>query len=325
MLEDRCIDGGLYLPRTIPTLSREWILSLGKQSLNTCIAGLCNLFSGNPLSEWDLDFSVGRRPVRYRVIDRKAVMLECWHNPEGTLSYLTRYLADRVSAGSEPGFWLRVVSKMAVLGAGVCGLLEQSSIDWEHPADIAAVSGDFSAVLGGWYLRQMGFPVGKILCCCNENNALWELIHLGQLRTDGVHVKTDTPDTDILIPAGLEQLLFHAGGVKAVAEFSRCVQEGGVYTPEEGILKRLRSDVFVSVISESRMRFTIAGVMQTGSFPLSPYDALTFAGVQDYRAKSGENNVTLLLSEKSPRWDGETIAAALGISMETLESYYRKM
>lgn len=319
MLENRCIDGGMYLPETIPELSRDAIGAMGNLRLNTRIAGLCNLFMDSPISEWDLDFSVGRRSVRFRAIDRKTVLLECWHNPEGTLSYLTRYLADLTAAGREPGYWLSVLSKITVLGAGISGLLAEKTIDWGSPVDIAAASGDFSAVLAGWYLRQMGFPIGRILCCCNENNALWELVHLGQLRTDGVCVQTETPDSDILIPAGLEHLIFYFGGIGAVANFSKSLQEGCVYIPEEEILRLLRENLFVSVVSGSRMRFTIAGVMQTCGYPMSPYGALSYAGVQDYRTKSNENHYTVILCEKSPVLDRETVAAALGISAEALE------
>lgn len=325
MLNDRCVDGGIFFPRDIPELSRDSIISMGKLRTNACIAGLYNLLSDSAITEWDLDFSVGRQPVRFRSLDRKTMLLEGWHNPEGRLSYLTKFLADRISPDSRPGFWLRVAADISVLGTGICSLLAQGAIDWAHPVDISVISGDFSAPLSGWYLQSMGFPVGKIICCCNENQAVWELIHLGQLRTEGVCTRTGTPEADILIPAGLEVMIAHYGSAQDIADFSQCLLDGGTYIPSEQIVNQLRNHLFVSVVSESRMRFTIAGIMQRCFFPISPYGALCYAGAQDYRTKRVENNLTMVFSEKSPKLDRDMVSSALGISSEALEKILNRM
>ena len=194
----------------------------------------------------------------------------------------------------------------------------------QEETDLAVLSGDFSGVLAGVYLKQMGFPVGKIICCCNENNSPWELVHLGTLRTDGVTVTTKTPEADVWLPLGLEGVLCLLGGSAAAVEYARCAYMGSDYVPGEDLLKALRRLLYVSVVSDSRMLFTISGVLQTSDRLLSPYEALTYAGIQDYRAKGGENRLCLMLSEKSPALDDLVCAQALGKKPEEVRAILRR-
>ena len=165
------------MPETVPRLSGEEIRNLGKLPENGSFVRLLDMYLDLGITAWDLDFSVGRRWVRARELDRRTVLVQCWHNPEGELSYILRFLSERL--GCSCGFWAKTCVKLAVMGM-LLSRMEQEE------TDLAVLSGDFSGVLAGMYLKQMGFPVGKIICCCNENNSPWELVHLGQLRTDGV-------------------------------------------------------------------------------------------------------------------------------------------
>ena len=60
--------------------------------------------------------------------------------------------------------------------------------------DISVVCGNFDLPMSAWYARAWGLPIGNIICCCNENGNLWNLIHHGQFRQDPVSVRTGTPE-----------------------------------------------------------------------------------------------------------------------------------
>ena len=176
-------------------------------------------------------------------------------------------------------------------------------------------------MLAGVYLKQMGFPVGKIICCCNENNSPWELVHLGQLRTDGVCEKTRTPLADVVLPMGMEHLLYCMGGPKPAVEYAKVSYMGLAYEPEQSLLRQMQRALFVGVTSESRLSLTLTGVLKNYDCLLSPYTAILYAGVQDYRSKAGENRRALLLSERSPEPDGDTISMLLDVPGATVREY----
>ena len=250
------------------------------------------------------------------------ILVECWHNPEEELGYFLRFLSERM--GENWAFWAETAAKISVLGAALAKAAADGTLKMDEKADIACVSRDFSGVLAGLYLKRMGFPVGTVVCCCNENNSVWELIHLGTLRTDGVCIPTRTRLADTVLPEGLEHFLWPLGGERSAVDYAKAAYMGLSYTPSEELLKVLQREVYVSVVSDNRMAFAAAGVLQTTGCLVSPYDALCYAGVQDYRAKSGQNRMCLVLSQRDPALDATVLADALGIPGKQIEAYLRR-
>ena len=191
----------------------------------------------------------------------------------------------------------------------------------ESPVDIAVVAGDFSAPISLWYARKWGLPVGNIVCCCNENGNLWDFICHGQLRTDLIAKKTLTPDADVAVPASLERLICAAGGAGEVERYLNAVRSGSSYYMDDRTLHALRKGIYVTVNGERRILSTIPAVYATHKYLLSPYAALSYAGLQDYRSRSGENRVAMILCEKSPACDIETVSSAMGKPEDEIRKY----
>ena len=95
---------------------------------------------------------------------------------------------------------------------------------------------------------------------------------------------------------------------------------GRHYVPSEEDYERLKEGFFVAVSSISRIDHVIRNVSSTVQYILSPYDALAYGALLDYRSKSGQGSTCLLLSERSPVCDDRTVAYALGISVQELEN-----
>ena len=106
------------------------------------------------------------------------------------------------------GDWITVGIRMGVL-FGIFGeLIRAGEAGPGKKVDVAVCAGDFSPVMSVWYAREMGLPIENIICCCNENDTLWNFICLGQLRTDRVAVSTLVPEGDVAVPVGLERLIY---------------------------------------------------------------------------------------------------------------------
>lgn len=321
--ENRGPDGGLYVPFRAPGFTREEILSLGGKSFNQCVADVLNRLFNTRLTAWDVEFAAGRCPVRLSNLPQKTILAECRHNPEGTFFATVRALTDALRGG-KPGTddgWGKVAVGIAVL-FGIFGELIRDGIaDFENIVDISLVSGDFDLPMSAWYARKWGLPIGSIVCCCNENGNLWEFLHHGQLRTDAVSVKTDTPDADVTVPAGLERLIFACGGIREVDHYLEVCRRGGVYCPSDVLLSRLREGMEVSVVGARRTETTVSTLFHACGCVLSPYSALAWAGVQDFRTMTGVSRHALVLEEKSPALDSEAVAGALGVSADALNRY----
>lgn len=316
LTQNRDADGGLYVPLHFPKLSDQLRRQLSEVSFGQCVAEMLNLFFSTKLTGWDVDFSIGRYPVRMEQLGHRIAMAETWHNPDRQYERLEDNLRQLLQAQAGlPGNWVSVAIRMAVL-AGILGNLEITGTD---TVDIAAVSGDFTVPISAWYLRKMGFPIGNIICCCNENNAFWELICNGQMRTDSLSISTMIPEADITLPVNLERLLSDCGGSAEAERFMNCCRTGAAYSVSEPMLRQLRQGLFVSVVSSSRVETTIPNVYKTHGYVLSPASALAYSGLLDYRTKTGITKNAIVLCDKNPVWDGEAVAKAMEIPIAELK------
>ena len=315
-------DGGLFVPFRLPELSETEMLALGERNFNEAFAYALNLLLNTHLSGYDLDFSIGRRCVRLKGIQEHLIMAECWHNPGWNISRAIRDVTNLVSITplEEVGDWPEIAVRIGILFGIFSELIRCGLAGLEKKVDIAAVTGDFSGPMAAWYARAMGLPISNILCCCNENGNLWDFICHGQLRTDGVAKSTVVPEGDHLVPAGLERLIYAYGGSEAVERYLQRLRIGGSYYIDDRMLKNLRQGIYVTVNSSPRILGAIPGLFTTHGYLAGPAGALAYAGLQDYRARTGENRTALVMTERSPRIDSAVVADALGTTEEILAS-----
>lgn len=316
--ENRGADGGLYLPFRRPRLTAENLQNFAVMSFGQRVAQVLNLLFQTKFTGWDVDFCIGRNPVRLSPLGHRLLAAEVWHNPGWSYGYLAQELTDLFrETPAAPDGWLRIALRIAVL-FGVYAELIHSGIE---TADISVVSGDFSAPISAYYARQWGLPIGEIICCCNENSALWDLLCHGQMCTDGLSIPTMLPEADAALPEQLERLIYEAGGTAEVERYLAACRRGGVYAPEDVVLAKLRQGLSVSVVSSRRIGETIPSVYRTHRYVLAPGSALAYAGLMDYRAKTGNTRHALILAEKSPVCDLDVTASAMGVSPETLKTW----
>ena len=310
---DRGDGGGLYLPMHFPVLSEAERKALAGKSFNQRVAELLNLFFSAKLTSWDVDFSTGRYPVRLEAFPHRIFLAEFWHNPDWQFARLERNLLELVGVRANgPESWGRIAVRMALLA----GILGESSELGDGCVDIVAVSGDFTVPISAWYLRKMGFPIGNIICCCNENNQLWELFCHGQMRTEGTAVSTFIPEADVVLPVNLERLISGCGGAEEVNRYLDCAGHGSAYSVSDALLQELRKGLYVSVVSSDRVETAIPNVYNSYRYLMTPASALAYSGLMDYRSKTGITRSAVVLCDDSPSCAGDAVMKAMNITAE---------
>ena len=313
--ESRGPDGGMYLPFRGPSFAPEDWKELAAMPFGQRVAEILNRLFQMRLTCWDVDVCIGRNPVNIQPLGHRTLVAELWRNPGLSYDYLARELAEQLlNESSCQSGWLSIALRIAML----FGIYGQLPGDLSEPVDISVISGDFAAPISAYYARAWGLPIGNIVCCCNENSGLWELLRHGQLRTDTASVPTILPEADVAVPENLERLVYEAGGTDEVERYLASCRRGGTYAPSETVLAKMNRGLSVSVVSSSRIAQTISSVYRTHRYVLSPGSALSYAGLMDYRAKAGQARNALILAEKSPALDAERTAAALNITRQEL-------
>ncbi len=322
LTQDRADDGGLFAPLHLPRLSDDRIAEWISDSFGSTMAQILNLFFGSGISASQVEFAVGRKPVRLKPLSHRIVFAETWHNPGEDWHWcarrLSRLLLSRYGKDicSE---WMGVAVRIGMLFDAYGQLCRKGIVQMGEPVDASFVSGDFSGPMAARYARELGLPIGEIICCCNENNGLWELLHQGSFSTNAVAVNTPLPEADIAVPASLERLVFACGGTGESAAYLEICRRGGEYVPGEALLKRMKSGLSVSVVGSERTANTVRTVFGTYDYLMDPATALAYAGLLDYRATRGAGRYALVLSPCAPGKFPERTASALKIPVSDLK------
>ena len=314
-------DGGLFVPFRMPKLNEDQIASLASATQSQIIADILNEFLGCRLTPWDVEYALGRKPVQTVGIGRRLVIAQMWNFTGGKISWAVRRLFDCIRGKDQrvaPSNWMEIVVRIALLVSTYGVLLSCKEIRCGERLDVAVATGDFAMPMAVWYTRQMGLPIGNIICGCNANGGFWDLLNRGGFSTGDVLIRTITPDADIVVPRNLERLICATLGVDETLRYLSCCNKGRNYVLSSDVLNRLREGMFAAVISDSRVSSIIPGVYQTSGHILSPYGALAYGSLLDYRSVTGYTSTALLIEERSPLCDAHTVSNLTKINEDEL-------
>lgn len=313
-------DGGLFVPFRMPKLTKEQLEALAETAPAQIVADVLNLFFSCSLTAWDVEFAVGRKTVKTAVIGRRLMAAELWHNAGLDAAHAARRLSGRIRGGrgEDASNWMQIAVRIALLFASYGSLLASGSIRPHRLMDVAVTTGDFTMPMAAWYARQMGLPIGNIICGCNDNGSVWDLLNRGEFSTGDVLTRTATPEADIVVPRDLERLIYAILGMEETKRYLLCCSRGRTYTLPEDAQQKIGQGLFAAVISDLRVASIVPGVYRTRGYVLSPYGALAYGSLQDYWATTGQSRPALLVAERSPLRDSQQVSALLQIKENEL-------
>lgn len=324
--QDRGPEGGFFLPRNLPRIPAVELRAMGKKSFSENVAHAVNLLFDTQLDGWAIEFAIGRYPVRIRNTGNRTFTAELWHNPAWRFERLARGIEKAIRQSDQiclmPTDALLTGARIAVIFGLFGQLMEADTVSVDCPMDVVVPAGDFSGAMACWYAKKMGLPIQNILCCCNENTAVWNLIHRGELRTDTAKVDTETPQCDHPVPASLERLIYETLGSETTLDYLQTVSRGSTFYLDPEELGKLRSGLYAAVVSSRQMRGAVISLYGSYGYLADPYTALCYGGIGPYRSKSGESRSALILSEESPRHHIGLLAEILGTTTAELKKVF---
>ncbi len=120
----------------------------------------------------------------------------------------------RLSSANSINFG-RLAPQIAYYFSAYLDLLTSRQIEMGDKIDFVVPTGNFGDILAGWYAKQMGLPVRKLVCASNRNKVLAEFFKKGVYDVKRNFFRTMSPSMDILVSSNLERLLFEISGRNA--------------------------------------------------------------------------------------------------------------
>ena len=206
--------------------------------------------------------------------------------------------------------WGRLVPQIVYYFAAYAQLLKAGKITFGDEVDFCVPTGNFGDILAGYYAKQMGLPVGKLVCASNENNVLTDFLTTGTYTAKREFFKTTSPSMDILVSSNLERLLYHVTGSDAeVAGLMKSLAETGSYTVRPETLAAIQENFSCGWSSEEEVAGEIRVRYEKDNYLCDTHTAVAFH-VAAQKKRSGVPMV--VLSTASPFKFPRSVLEALG-------------
>jgi len=191
-------------------------------------------------------------------------------------------------------------------------LVQAGRIQPGDKVDYVVPTGNFGDILAGYFAKEMGLPVGKLVCASNANNVLTDFIRTGRYDKKRPFYLTSSPSMDILVSSNLERLLYLASGgdAKMVAEKMQELDGQGWYQIGDTLLKKIQKVFLCGCCDDTMTSETIKTVWERDKYLLDPHTAVAWAVAEQHKAVlCGQ---TVVLSTASPYKFAPAVLAALG-------------
>ena len=310
---------GQLIPMQFPSFDEAALEAVKKRTFNQNVAHVLNLLYREQISPWDVDMAFGKHPLELSDLNSRITAARLWWGADRGFGQFVGRLFRIYSRDpfEKPGSWFTLSVRMAIL-VGIMGkLMAQGIVTGEETIDLSVPSFDFQFPMAAWYVRSWGLPIGRIICCCNENNAPWILMNQEELRMDREVHHTLTDACDQAVPAGLERLIYHVLGDHEARCFGKALDAGSRYQLTEEQQRLLRREVAVSVITQRRLRFLMPNLFRDGQW-MDPYAAMSYAGLVDHRARTGDTDRGLVICQEDPVLHAPMLERELGLTKEML-------
>ena len=207
--------------------------------------------------------------------------------------------------------WGRLVPQIVYYFSAYADLRKAGRIKAGEEINFTVPTGNFGNILAGFYAKQMGLPVHKLICASNANNVLTDFLQTGRYDRNRAFYKTITPSMDILISSNLERLLYHVTGDKAqVAEWMAQLNKSGSYEVDVKTRGIIKETFWADWVDDVATKKCIQQVYLQHKYVLDTHTAVAYQVAENYRHATHDEHVMVVASTASPyKFNGSVLDA----------------
>lgn len=180
-------------------------------------------------------------------------------------------------------------------------LVESNDIKIGDKVNFAVPTGNFGNILAGYYAKNLGLPVNKLICGSNENNVLYDFIRTGIYDRNRDFHKTISPSMDILVSSNLERLLYYVSGKdnKIVNNLMEQLNSTGRYEVTDEMKKIISDEFYADCVFKEETEETIKKVYEKHGYLLDTHTAVAYRTLENYKKRTDDKTVSIVLSTAS--------------------------
>ena len=212
----------------------------------------------------------------------------------------------RLSSANSINFG-RLAPQIAYYFSAYLDLVTSRQIEMGDGVDFVVPTGNFGDILAGWYAKNMGLPVRKLVCASNRNKVLADFFKKGVYDVKREFHRTMSPSMDILVSSNLERLLFEISGrnAKLTAQRMQDLAEKKEYSITEAEKAKLDAEFFGGFAREDDTVEAMYDIFDEYGYAMDTHTGVALAVYMQYkdaREKVDEKDKTpvVVLSTANP-------------------------
>ncbi|QHF54117.1 MULTISPECIES: threonine synthase [Streptococcus] len=195
----------------------------------------------------------------------------------------------------------RLVPQIVYYVYAYAQLVKTGEIEAGDRVNFTVPTGNFGNILAAYYAKQIGLPVGKLICASNDNNVLTDFFKTGIYDKNRPFRVTTSPSMDILVSSNLERLIFHLFGNDAekTTELMAALNTAGQYDIQGADADGL-SFFTAAFATEEETAAEIKRVYEESAYIEDPHTAVASSVYKQYVEQTGDQTPTIIASTASP-------------------------
>jgi len=216
----------------------------------------------------------------------------------------------------------RLVPQIVYYVYSYAKLLAEGEITDGEKINIVVPTGNFGNILAAFYAKNMGLPVGKLICASNDNKVLYDFFETGCYDKNREFILTTSPSMDILISSNLERLIYRIAGNDAAKnkELMTALTSGGKYTITDEMKAKLK-DFLGGYATEAETAATIKAVYEDTGYVLDTHTAVAATVYKKYVASTGDETKTVIASTASPYKFARSVMTAIDEKYDAMKDF----
>ncbi len=195
----------------------------------------------------------------------------------------------------------RLVPQVVYYVYAYAKLLQKGELKAGQEMNVVVPTGNFGNILAAYYAKNMGLPIGKLICASNDNKVLYDFFATGTYDRNRPFILTSSPSMDILISSNLERLIYRIAGEDA--EKCRALMEALTGTGKYEITQEMRAqlaDFAGGFATEKEVADEIRRVYEKAGYVLDTHTAVASCVYRKYREDTKDERKTIIASTASP-------------------------
>ena len=220
---------------------------------------------------------------------------------------------DKLPASANSINFGRLAAQVVYYFSAYSDMVSSGAVRMGQTVNFVVPTGNFGNILAAYYAKQMGLPIGKLICASNRNNVLSDFFNDGIYYTHRTFFKTRSCSMDILISSNLERLLYELvdRDAKLIKTWMELQESCGSFSIGAQRLSELRKTFWGGYADDVMTTSEIHRIYERKGYLMDPHTAVASHVLEEYRKKTNDHSPAVIVATASPYKFSETVLEAI--------------